>query len=72
MPDKFETLYDDAKRRKERQDKIYSACLESECTFVPDTQATKYYNQRMENKDPNRTNLSNNGYLNGSKSRERS
>ena len=31
--DKFSMLYEDAKRRKERQDKIYSNCMESECTF---------------------------------------
>jgi len=41
---KFSTLYEDAKLRKERQDKIYSACVESECTFQPDTQATRYHN----------------------------
>lgn len=57
-PDKFSSLYEDAKRRKERQDKIYSACVESECTFQPDIQATKYYNNRVENRDPNRTGFS--------------
>jgi hypothetical protein len=35
--DKFNTLYEDARRRQERQDKIYSACMEAECTFQPDT-----------------------------------
>lgn len=38
---------------------MYSACVESECTFQPDTEATKYRNSRMlmvaENRDPNRT-----------------
>ncbi|CDW91726.1 UNKNOWN [Stylonychia lemnae] len=57
--DKFSNLYEDARRRKERQDKIYSACVESECTFQPDTQVTKYYYQRMESKDPNKTGMSN-------------
>ena len=31
--DKFGNLYEDAKRRKERHDKIYSACMEAECTI---------------------------------------
>ena len=43
MVNKFNNLYEDAKRRKERQDKIYSACIESECTFHPDTSETRYY-----------------------------
>ena len=43
--DKFSNLYDDARRRKERQDKIYSACVESECTFNPDTAQTRFYYQ---------------------------
>jgi len=30
---KFDSLYADAKRRQERQNNIYSACIESECTF---------------------------------------
>jgi len=30
---KFDSLYQDAQRRQERQDFIYSACIESECTF---------------------------------------
>eukprot|EP00347_Sterkiella_histriomuscorum_P010260 403376977 len=67
--DKFSNLYEDAKRRKERQDKIYSACVESECTFQPDTQATKFYYNKVENRDPNRTALS--GYSRGV-SRDRS
>lgn len=29
-------LYDDAVKRKERQDHIYSKCLDAECTFQPD------------------------------------
>ena len=49
--DKFYNLYEDAKRRKERQEKIYSACMESECTFQPDTNLTKYYNSKTENQD---------------------
>jgi hypothetical protein len=30
---KFDSLYADAQRRQERQEYIYSACIESECTF---------------------------------------
>ena len=52
VPNKFVNLYEDAQRRKERQDKIYSACMESECTFQPDTNQTKYYYQKLEIKDP--------------------
>jgi hypothetical protein len=29
-------LYDDAMKRKQRKDNIYSKCLDSECTFQPD------------------------------------
>lgn len=41
---KFDSLYQDARRRQERQEFIYSACIESECTFQPDTEKTKYFN----------------------------
>lgn len=41
---KFDSLYQDAQRRQERQEFIYSACIESECTFQPDTEKTKYFN----------------------------
>ena len=50
---KFESLYADAKRRNERKDNIYSACLDAECTFQPDLHATK---KRFSNSD---------GYKNG-------
>mmetsp|Transcript_23973 Transcript_23973/g.36764 ORF Transcript_23973/g.36764 Transcript_23973/m.36764 type:complete len:152 (-) Transcript_23973:1911-2366(-) len=40
---KFDSLYADAKRRMERQNNIYSACIESECTFQPDTEKTKFF-----------------------------
>jgi hypothetical protein len=50
--DKFTTLYKDALRRRERQDKIYSACIEPECTFIPDTTGSKYYYHRLEARDP--------------------
>ena len=53
--DKFSDLYKDALRRKERQDKIYSACITSECTFKPDTTVSKYYYQRLESRDPGYT-----------------
>ena len=50
--DKFRDLYQDAMRRRERQDKIYSACIGSEYTFQPDTTVSKYYYQRLETRDP--------------------
>ena len=40
--DKFMLLYDDAIKRKERSDHIYSKWLDVECTFQPDTIAGKY------------------------------
>ena len=49
---KFTDLYKDAMRRRERQDKVYSACIASECTFKPDTRVSKYYYQRLESRDP--------------------
>jgi len=38
---KFDSLYQDAKRRNERQLNIYSACLDAECTFKPELEAKK-------------------------------
>jgi hypothetical protein len=43
---KFDHLYQDAKRRQERQEFIYSACVEAECTFKPDTRQTQIYNMK--------------------------
>ncbi len=43
--DKFSNLYEDALRKQDRQDKIYSACLETECTFQPDLSRTRYSSQ---------------------------
>lgn len=40
--DKFADLFEDAKKRKERQDKIYSVCLDQECTFQPDIGINRY------------------------------
>ncbi len=40
---KFESLYEDAKRRNERQLNIYSACIDSECTFKPDLLTKKRF-----------------------------
>jgi len=34
---KFKTLYEDARMRHERQEKVYASCLDDECTFKPDT-----------------------------------
>jgi hypothetical protein len=43
---KFDSLYQDAQRRQERQEYIYSACIESECTFQPDVEKTKFFNSK--------------------------
>jgi hypothetical protein len=32
---KFQELYDEAQQRRERQEKVYSECLDKECTFQP-------------------------------------
>jgi hypothetical protein len=45
---KFYELFEDAKRRQERKEKIYSACLDSECTFQPDIGYTKYFSKMNE------------------------
>jgi len=39
-------------RRRERQEKVYSACIGAECTFQPDLTVSKYYYQRLESRDP--------------------
>eukprot|EP00354_Favella_ehrenbergii_P006196 CAMPEP_0170455192 /NCGR_PEP_ID=MMETSP0123-20130129/3223_1 /TAXON_ID=182087 /ORGANISM="Favella ehrenbergii, Strain Fehren 1" /LENGTH=123 /DNA_ID=CAMNT_0010718217 /DNA_START=2437 /DNA_END=2808 /DNA_ORIENTATION=- len=44
---KFDSLYQDAVRRNERQMNIYSACVDSECTFQPDRSRTKYTKRRV-------------------------
>ena len=36
-------MYEDAKRRNERQLNIYSACIDSECTFKPDLVSKKRF-----------------------------
>lgn len=41
-PDRFKALFDDAKRRKERKDKLTNICLEGECTFQPDIGINKF------------------------------
>jgi hypothetical protein len=46
--DKFKLLYDDAIKRKQRKDQIYSKCLDSECTFQPElmrSPLTSYYTE---------------------------
>ena len=35
-------MFDDAKRRKERKDKLTNLCLEGECTFQPDIGINKF------------------------------
>jgi hypothetical protein len=42
--DQFLNLYDDAMKRVERHNKIYSMCIDSECTFKPDIGKTKHMN----------------------------
>jgi len=44
---KFDSLYQDAIRRNERQMNIYSACVDAECTFQPDRSKTKYQKRRF-------------------------
>ena len=41
---KFESLYEDAKKRNERKLNIYSACIEAECTFKPELISYKHFN----------------------------
>ncbi|TNV74359.1 hypothetical protein FGO68_gene10317 [Halteria grandinella] len=50
--DKFSSLYYDALRRKERQEKVYARCMAPDFTFQPDTRISKYYYQRLEARDP--------------------
>ena len=50
--EKYMSLYEDALRRKERQEKVYSNCMGPEFTFKPDTTKSKYYYQRLETRDP--------------------
>lgn len=40
--DQFSHLYEDAMKRVERHNKIYSMCIDSECTFKPDIGKTKH------------------------------
>ena len=46
---KFDNLYQDACRRQERQEFIYGACVEAECTFQPDIDKTRFYNYKFMN-----------------------
>ncbi|CAI2384022.1 unnamed protein product [Moneuplotes crassus] len=47
---KFNLLYDDAIKRKQRKDEIYSRCLDSQCTFQPDlTKGNRYDSYYPEN-----------------------
>ena len=48
-PNQHLQLYDDAMKRVERHNKIYSMCIDSECTFKPDTVKTRY---RYKNSKP--------------------
>lgn len=41
QPDQFSQLYDDAMKRVERHRKIYSLCIDSDCTFKPDIGKTR-------------------------------
>ena len=47
--DKFMLLYDDAIKRKQRKDNIYSKWLDSECTFQPDLAYNQYYESTYTN-----------------------
>lgn len=44
---KFESLYQDAMRRNERQLNIYAACIDAECTFQPDIESNKLNKRRL-------------------------
>lgn len=44
---RFSTLYEDAKKRQERQAKLAEAILDNHCTFKPDTSATKMRNEKL-------------------------
>ena len=48
---RFSTLYEDAKKRQERQAKLAEAMLDNQCTFKPDTSATKQKNERLVQKN---------------------
>lgn len=41
-PDRFKALFDDAKRRQERKDRLTEIRLEGECTFQPDIGINKF------------------------------
>jgi hypothetical protein len=42
---RFDGLYEDAKKRLERQSRLAEAMLDNNCTFKPDTSASKTTNQ---------------------------
>ena len=44
---KFESLYQDAMRRNERQLNIYAACIDAECTFQPEVESSKFSKRRF-------------------------
>ncbi|CAI2360937.1 unnamed protein product [Moneuplotes crassus] len=43
-PDQCHLLYEDAMKRVDRHNNVYSQCLDSECTFRPDIQRTRSNN----------------------------
>lgn len=60
--DKFTDLYEDAKRRQERKENLYSNCLEQECTFEPDIRATRIHGRRNSEQRPARKDIFNRLY----------
>ena len=49
---KFSNLYEDAMMRQERQQKVYSMCIDKECTFKPrmvsqESKLSKIYSQNL-------------------------
>jgi len=54
--DKFTDLYEDAKRRQERKENLYSNCLEQECTFEPDISVTRIHGRRHSEQRPSNRN----------------
>lgn len=58
---RFSELYEDAKKRKERQAKLAEAILDTHCTFKPDTSRTKQRNDQLAQETPAKNYFNNPG-----------
>lgn len=58
---RFSELYEDAKKRKERQAKLAEAILDNHCTFKPDTSRTKHKNEQLAQETPAKNYFNNPG-----------